>query len=166
MSYNRQCQAVVDKYRKHFGHDPVDMMAVAEWAHTHNLIERRKVDIVRQIARDLAKAEGAEHMLDPQLRSVRRNHAVRTKQGTLWAEIDKAPAEHMHMSAQQRRLGIVDDAEQLETDTNSWNDNYRKPVDSPIQLSFDLTKDLKERKLSTEYREERPDEDEDEPSDD
>jgi hypothetical protein len=60
----------------------------------------------------------------------------------LWDDISTAPRQHMQMSFQHRRHGIVGDCRQMKIDLDSYNDTH--PDDEPIQMIFDFTMDLAE----------------------
>ena len=64
------------------------------------------------------------------------------KQSAFWADMRKAPREHMEIAFQQRRQQIVGDCRQLKWDTDSYNQNHN--TGTPIQMVFDFTLDLEE----------------------
>ena len=126
--------------------------------------------VLKVCAKQLAQAAREEYFDDAQGRSVRKKHAVRTpivvdgdvQMLMLWADIEKATPRHMHMALQQRRRASLMDNKQLENDMDSWNENNRPPNAPKIQLSFNYEPDLAEMKESPDYRDERPESDDDE----
>jgi hypothetical protein len=60
----------------------------------------------------------------------------------VWDDIRTAPREHMQMSFQHRRHGIVGDCRQMKVDVDSYNDAH--PDDDAIQIVFDFAMDLAE----------------------
>ena len=146
-NYNSQLQRLVQRFRQEEGQGPLSLPDVAKWA-----IEKGEWQPKQSpeaiLAGDLAKALREEHITDPQGRTVRAKHAVRSDQGVLWVwdDIRTAPAEHMRTALQQRRHQIVGDCRQLKNDADSFNENYN--TGRPIQLSFDFTEDLAELEAS------------------
>jgi hypothetical protein len=95
----------------------------------------------------LGRAMRAEHIIDPQGRSVRAKHAARVvldgEQITVWDDIRTAAHEHMERSFRQRRQLILGECRQLKVDVDSYNEN-RMP-DRPVQMILDFTLDLAEQ---------------------
>ena len=91
-----------------------------------------------------------EYVTDPQGRSVRAKHAMRTeKEGnqlSLWADIRTASKKHMEIAFQQRRQHIVGECRQLKTDVDSYNQNINH--EEPIQMVFDFTFDVEEMEVA------------------
>lgn len=116
-NYNAQLQRIVQRYRDAGGEWPVEntTRTIAEWAYSHGEWQPKQSP-VDQLAADLAKAMREEYITDPQGRTVRAKHAVRSKQGVLWDDIRTASTDHMHMALQQRRQQIVSDCKQLKND--------------------------------------------------
>ena len=95
-----------------------------------------------------------DYRTDPQGRRVRRFYAVKKKtlggeQLVFWADGLSTTREHMELSFQQKREGIVHDCVQLKNDVDSHNDAH--PSNPPIQLILDFNDDVKEL-LSTQFR--------------
>lgn len=111
------------------------------WRPQHSLL-------VGQCAEELSRAMREEYFIDPQGRSVRAKHAVRTKkdghQVSLWGDWRTAPREFMQAAFAQRRQQIVGDCHRLKIDVDSYNEN-RSP-EQPIQMVFDFSDDLAELK--------------------
>ena len=85
-------------------------------------------------------------MTDPKGRRVRLLHpAPLLTDGTremIWDDIRTAPRDHMQISFQHRRHGIVGDCRQMKVDVDSYNDAHKDA--EPIQIVFDFTMDLAE----------------------
>jgi hypothetical protein len=60
----------------------------------------------------------------------------------VWDDIRTAPRDHMQMSFQHRRKGIVGDCRQMKVDVDSYNDAHANA--EPIEIVFDFTMDLAE----------------------
>lgn len=141
--YKKQLQALINEFFDQVG-EAARTRDIARWA-----IENRKWkpegDIVeRRLADDLAAAMRAEHITDPQGRSVRAKHAARINRNgrseIWWNDVRRAPRAYMEVPVMQRRDGIVGDCRQLKADVDSYNDNVSPK--NPIQISFNFTNDL------------------------
>lgn len=105
---------------------------------------------LRQCTRELSRALRAEYFTDASGHRVRAKHPVSKKgedgqQMVLWDDIRTAPRGHMEISFQQRRKRIVGDCRQLKTDAESYSTAHAD--ESPIQVEFDFTRDLRELEL-------------------
>jgi hypothetical protein len=134
--------------------DTVELEQVAEWAVETGRYQRQPLNIVNQCKRELSQALRVEYMKDPQGRDVRRMHPVRIKdeggeQMVLWADIEYAKPNHMRISFQQRRQGILADCRQHKTDVESYNDNNR--FKASLLFDYDFNADLQELELPTKY---------------
>ena len=93
-----------------------------------------------------------EYMTDRKGRPVRLLHPapLETEDQTeiVWDDIRTAPRDHMLMSFQHRRRGIVGDCRQMKTDVDSYNDAHADA--EPIQIVFDFTMDLAELEAADE----------------
>jgi hypothetical protein len=93
-----------------------------------------------------------EYMTDRKGRRVRLLHpAPLESEGQtemIWDDIRTAPRDHMQMSFQHRRRGIVGDCRQMKVDVDSYNDAH--PDAEPIQIVFDFTMDLAELEAADE----------------
>ena len=135
----------------------INMKEVAAWAIQNGKWEASRKDAIKQCTHELSRAARDESYTDPQGRRVRKMHAVRQvidddgqqKQMVLWADIENAPPEHMHLSFQQRRGYITGDCKQLKTDLDSFNQNNSHGVE--LELSFDFREDLEEMDMPSEY---------------
>jgi hypothetical protein len=99
-----------------------------------------------------AAAMREEYMTDPKGRRVRLLHpAPLLTDGTremMWDDIRTAPREHMQVSFQHRRQGVVGDCRQMRTDVDSYNDAHADA--EPILVVFDFTMDLAELEAADE----------------
>lgn len=142
MNYNQQLQALFHQYeREHPGTVP-QVTDVAAWMIREGKWKPKQSDLISRCAEDVADALRQEYRTDRRGRKYRANHAVRSKQGTLWADIDTAPRAHMERAFGQRRKQIVGDCVQLRTDVDVYND--KRQGDVPINLVLDFTEDVAE----------------------
>lgn len=84
-------------------------------------------------------------------------HPVRIKdsdgeQMVLWADIQFAKPNHMRVSFQQRRQGILSDCKQHKTDVSSYNDNNQ--FKATLFFDYDFNTDLEEAEFPTKYPDE------------
>jgi len=149
MNHREQLQHFFKMYASEKGLDgPVDPHDVAAWAYSKKLWEPRRIDVIDQLAEDLARAWREEYRTDRFGRRYRAKHAVKglgPKQGTLWADIASAPRLHMEKAFAQRRQQVVGDCLQLKTDVDVFND--QRKAEEPIALVLDFTKDVEELQL-------------------
>ena len=145
-TYNRSMQKIVEDYRLAGEPWPASTKTMAAWAIRTGRWALPQSAAVSKCAEDLATAMRDEHITDQKGRRVRLLHPVKTRRGgdqmVLWDDIRTAPRNHMQMSFQQRRQGIVGDCRQLKTDIDSYNDAH--PTEQPLQAVFDFTMDLAE----------------------
>lgn len=169
VSYEKRNQKIVHEYMDEHGTSAVDAEKAAEWAIETGRWARKPPTALQLCKRDLSRAMRSEYMTDPQGRAVRRMHPARyPRKGddgaqsswlTIWADLFKAPPEHMRVSLQQRRRGILADARQHKIDAESYNDN--NVHGTKLQLfDYNLNPDLEEMELPTTYGDEKPEEDE------
>lgn len=141
-AYTRHMQELVEEYRASGGTWPASPRDLASWAIKTKRWEFVESTALQVCAEHFAQAMREEYITDEHGRRVRAKHAVRKGQTTFWDDIRTAPREHMEVSLQQRRNGILSDCRQLKTDADSWNDG--NPDQLPIPLVFDFTNDLAE----------------------
>lgn len=132
---------------------PATSREVARWAIDNRLWEPpRAYDPVDQCAEDLARAWREEYRVDDKGRRYRAKHAVRVTSGgtqlAFWADMDSAPASHVHKAIAQRRQQIVGDCYQLKVDVDHFNDV--RGGEESIQLILDFTHDIEEMQGMTE----------------
>jgi len=146
MTYAKQMQRIVDEYRLEGLAWPTSAKAIADWAIRTSRWELPAAAIRRRCADDIAAAMREEYMTDRRGRRVRLLHpAPLETEGQIemiWDDIRTAPREHMLVSFQHRRKGIVGDCRQMKVDVDSYNDAH--PDAEPIQIVFDFTMDLAE----------------------
>lgn len=158
MTKSEMLQRIVNEYIKSGEPWPADRKTIARWA-----VKKKKWSVpqkseIDMCAKDLAEAMRVEMTTDPQGRTVRAKHCAKIReqdelgeyvQKTLWFDSETATPELMHLSLQQRRVGILGDCKQLKTDTDSWNEN--NAFGDYIQMSLDFEPDLEELSQDTEY---------------
>jgi multidrug efflux pump subunit AcrB len=146
MSYSEQLQRIVKKYESAGNPFPATAHDIAQWAIEQKLWEPQRSTLVDRCAEELARAMREEYITDQQGRRVRVKHVATIenngKQAAFWADMRKAPRNHMVVAFQQRRQQIVGDCRQLKSDMDSYNQNYN--VGEPIQMVFDFTLDIEE----------------------
>ena len=159
--YTRQLLQIVDKYSEQTGEKEPDLTDAARWAHAEGLLDTPPIDVIRVMARALARACRQDYIVDENGEPVRRRHAVREKQGdrqmTLWPKIEDITPQKMRRSLQVRKQGAVQDALQIERDRRYFNTHYN-PGD-PIPMDYNLNPDIEEHFLPNEYPEEPPEDD-------
>ena len=143
-TYSQQMQNYFHEYTETHGGEPAQLTDVAAWMLKNELWKMPPADVIHRCAEELARALREEYRVDEKGRRYRANHAVRQKQGTLWADLDNAPRAHMEKAFAQRRKQIVGDCFQLSTDVEVYNDRHEE--DEPINLVFDFTDDVEEMK--------------------
>lgn len=145
-TYVKQMQRIVDEYRLGGMPWPTSAKAIADWAISTGRWELPSAAIRRRCADDIASAMREEYMTDRRGRRVRLLHpAPLTTEGQtemVWDDIRTATRDHMQVSFQHRRKGIVGDCRQMKVDVDSYNDAHADA--EPIQIVFDFTMDLAE----------------------
>jgi hypothetical protein len=140
---------------------------VAMWAIMNDRWAPTLKSAVKICAAELADAARVEYSTDPQNRRIRTKHPRREyriidgrqKQLVFWEDIRNATPEHMQVSLQQRRQGIVSDCAQLKRDSDSYNEN--NPTGAHIQMEFDFTQDMLELEAPESYPDQPEDVDDD-----
>lgn len=158
MTKKEQLQRVAEQYREERGEGLVHTRDIARWAIQNGHYKPDPVDVERELAKLISDALREEMTVDPQGRTVRKNHAVRLpkirpdgkkEQLVLWDTFFHGSEKHMITSFQQRRTGIVGDCKQLYTDVESWNENNKHGAH--YQLVLDFTEDIEEAIQPTEF---------------
>jgi len=144
---------MIHLYRERTGETAVDMRKVAEFAMGMGWSMPPPLSPLERLAKELSRAAREETRYDPTTRlPYRVNHAYPGlrdgAQTTLWTDIDRAPRGPMHMSLQLRRNQMIDDGYHLSLDAEHWNSIH--PEDAPIEIQFDFTQDIDERKSADE----------------
>jgi hypothetical protein len=125
---------------------PFDLREVANWLIKSKLWQPHHDLATKKCVEELASALREEYFTAEDGSRVRLYHAVRRnrdgRQLTLWANIHDAPREHMETALQQRRMQILGDCRQLNSDMSFYN--QQRPNEPPIQMSFDFGEDLAE----------------------
>jgi hypothetical protein len=145
-TYMKQMQSVVQEYRDLGKPWPATKQEIADWAILTGRWQMPAAAVRRRCADDIAEAMREEYMTDQKGRRVRLLHPAPLftdgEREVRWDDIRTAPREHMQLSFQHRRQGVVGDCRQMKTDCDSYNDAH--PDDEPIQIVFDFTMDLAE----------------------
>jgi hypothetical protein len=151
-TYVKQMQRIVDEYRLEGLPWPTSAKGIADWAIATSRWELPAAAIRRRCADDIASAMREEYMTDRKGRRVRLLHpaplATEGQTEMVWDDIRTAPRDHMQISFQHRRRGIVGDCRQMKVDVDSYNDAH--PDAEPIQVVFDFTMDLAELEAADE----------------
>jgi hypothetical protein len=146
MTYVKQMQRIVDEYRLSGLPWPTSAKVIADWAITSGRWELPAAAMRRRCADDIASAMREEYMTDRKGRRVRLLHPapLQTEGQTemIWDDIRTASLDHMQVSFQHRRKGIVGDCRQMKVDVDSFNDAH--PESEQIEIVFDFTMDLAE----------------------
>lgn len=151
--HGKVLRALMDEYAKETGKQAVNAYKVAQWALENGKYKPSPSDARKKLAREMSRAAREDYTEDENGKPVRVRHAYRVTLGdeqlTFWVKVEDATRNQMHLSAQQRRRGILKDCEQLDRDVTHYNEKYN-PGES-IQLTFDFTEDMVEKDESTEY---------------
>lgn len=141
-------QRLWHQYEKENGGMPASPREVVRWAMAKNLLVAPPVDVVGSLAEEMARALREEYRTDAQGRRYRLNHSVKITrdgvQGSLWAELETAPHEHMVKAFAERRRQIVGDCVQLKVDVDVYNENHRAPARPLVQLVLNFEDDVAE----------------------
>lgn len=160
-SLAKELQRIVHEYMREHRTDTIDLDQVAEWAVRTGRYRRRQPSLVKLCKRDMSRALRNEYYTDPQGREVRVMHPARSEQTVLWASIRTASPDHMRVSLQWRRQGVLADCRQHKTDFDSYNENNPHGATLPL-FDYNFNPDLEEMAYPTEYPESRPDDEEEE----
>jgi len=151
--YVRDLLGIIDKYVEEKSDKYPDLHEVAAWAYRNKLFEPQPHDVLKQFAKELARAARQDFIEDENGEPVRVRHAVKIdsagKQLTFWFKMEDATPENMRLSAQARRRGTRADVFQIVRDVKYYNNHYN-PGDA-IQLDFNFNKDIEEQQFPTDY---------------
>jgi hypothetical protein len=131
---------------------PVTTTEVVRWAVSRGWLRLPEpMDPITRLAEDVSRSWRQEIRHDNKTgRPYRVNHAVTEthggKQQTLWTDIDEAPREFMQKAFIQRRDQIIGDCYHLALDADHYNALHSD--EERIQIPFDFTEDVDERKYS------------------
>jgi hypothetical protein len=152
----KQMQRLIRLYKEETGAREVNMNDVAAYAHKKGWPLPKPVDPLEALAKQFSQAAREEIRHDRVTgKPYRANHAITTRtvighQFTLWVDIDEIGRKPMLKSLVQRREQMVGDGLHLSFDIDHWNRIH--PREDPINLSLDLTPDVR-------WRRNAPDED-------
>jgi hypothetical protein len=145
-TYSKQMQAIVEAYRNAGEPWPAAAKTMAAWAILTSRWQLPPAAAINKCAEDLATAMREDFGTDAKGRRVRLMHPAHFKKGgenyVLWDDMRTATREHMQLSFQQRRRGIVGDCRQLKVDVDSYNDMHSE--NHKIQLILDFEMDIAE----------------------
>ena len=144
--YKNQLQRIVKDYRQSGQEWPASSADIARWALKNKKYDLRTPTIEKIVRRELAQAMREEYITDAKGRRVRAKHPAKVKRNgeqiTIWDDIRTAPRTHMEMAFANRRNHIVAECRQVKTDVDSYND--ANPLQRPIQMVLDFTRDVEE----------------------
>ena len=144
--YKKQLQRIVKDYRQSGQEWPASSADIARWALKNKKYDLRTPTIEKIVRRELAQAMREEYITDAKGRRVRAKHPAKVKRNgeqiTIWDDIRTAPRTHMEMAFANRRNHIVAECRQVKTDVDSYND--ANPLQRPIQMVLDFTRDVEE----------------------
>ena len=161
-SYDEQMRQIFREYAKEHGEtDLVDLTDVFEWAKQNKLWDKAQPTLLRLFKREMQHALRSEKIAGDE-GPVRRNHAIRIKQGDkqlhLWIpDILRAKPSHARLSFQQRRLVIAQAAIQHSRDTRYYN--KKNVAGAQLEFSYNFDQHVQDARHPTEYPDERPQED-------
>jgi len=126
--------------------DSIDLDVFVEWILNKELWKPDPKRIKRLLRQDVSHALSEERFSDEHSRKIRRYHFLRQKQDgqqlSLALPIEKIARKDMLLSLQVRKRNLVSRAIQINNDQNYYNNHVN--TDEPIQISFNLDKDIKE----------------------
>jgi hypothetical protein len=141
-----QVRAFSNEYMQTRSGEPVRAREIAAWAIDHRRWAPGRSQLIDQCADLISRALREEYFRDKQGRRPRAKHSVRIKVGprqeSFWIDMRRTKRDLMELSLQQRRQQILGDCRQLQTDRESYNDNYN--TGEPIQVPFNFEPDLAE----------------------
>jgi hypothetical protein len=145
-NYMKQMHKIVQEYRESGQPWPTSAKNIADWAILTGQWEMPAAAIRRRCADDIASAMREEYYTDAKNRRVRLLHPAPLfsdgERVIVWDDIRTASRNHMQLSFQNRRQGIVGDCRQFKVDADSYNDAHTDQ--EPIHIVFDFTMDLAE----------------------
>lgn len=159
-SWAEERQDIINAYLiAHPGVVDWNMEDVASWAIRKALWHPPFQSAIQLCAGELSRAARVEFHTDPQGRRVRSKYPRREKvmvdgkpkQLVFWEDQRNLEPNHMRVSLQQRRNGILSVCAQTKRDTDSYNDNNIHGAH--IQMSFDFTEDLLDLEAPEDYPE-------------
>jgi hypothetical protein len=142
---------IVKQFEREHQRKPFDLHEVYSWATAkglwfppHDLAERKFVE-------EVASALREEYITGDDGNRVRYYHAVtQGRQGTLWANVDTGPKDHLLEGYKQRRQQSLGDCRQLKIDVDYAN--KKRFQDEPILMSFNFDLDLAEEEAYKEMK--------------
>ena len=133
----------IQQFEEEHQRKPFDLHEVYAWA-KENGLWAPPIDLAeRKFVEEASSALREEYITAENGDKVRYYHAVtRGRQGSLWANLDTGPKDHLFEGFKQRRKQSLGDCRQLKADIDHCN--RKRFVESPIQMSFNFDADLAE----------------------
>jgi len=157
-TYTEVLQRFADEFIDETGKDVFTAKEIAVWAIRTGRWDPPADLVLRKCREDFARALREQHITDEHGRSIRAKHVARITKGDqqlhLWADIRRAPHEHIELSFDQRRGQIVGDCRQLNRD-NPFYQQIR-PDRPSIQICFDFRDDVAEGEVPATYPPQKP----------
>jgi len=140
MTKRDQLIRIVDEYRAEHDNSPATSREMGDWA-----VETRRYKLPpfatqRRCAEELSEVMGLDMFTAPSGRRVRRMHAWRDQQRTLWDNMNTITRDNMSLALAYRRNTVVGEVKQMKIDLDYFNDLH--PDDLALQMSFNLENDL------------------------
>jgi len=151
-SYNETLQEYADEFLEETGEERATTNALALWAIQTGRWEPPRDVVLKQCREDFARALREQYIRGDNGQPARIGSGKTQK--TFWADIRRAPREHIETAFQQRREQIVGDCRQLKRDLDYFN--TVRPSETPIQLIFDFRDDIEEGQFATTYPPKNP----------
>lgn len=159
-SHYETLQQYAEEYCDETGRTTFTALEIATWAIRTQRWDAPPDLLLKACRSEFARAFREEHLEDRNGMPVRAKHVARITRGDrqlhIWADIRKAPHEHMELAFQQRREQIVGDCRQLKRDVDFYTE--QRPENPRIQMVFDFSDDIEEAEAPAEYPRRRPEE--------
>lgn len=159
-------QKLVEEYRAAGNEWPARSWTIAGWALENGKATYSRYSQRKMLALSISRSMREEIYTDKQGRRPRKKHCFPVltespsglkRQHFLWCDHETAKPDEFRAAAQYRRKLMVGDAKQLKIDVDSFNENNQ--FGAQLLLNFDLTKDVIEGEMDTEYNPPPPPED-------
>ncbi len=146
-SYADALHDMVQTWIEAHPNDPIDHEQIALEVINSGDWRPQKRNLIRELARHLAKVTGAQRERNEQGEVVKKYHAARVEvviggkkvQKTFWADRKKMSANHAHISFRQEWEQIAGHCRSLNTSQTDFNVNNPNACGNESQLQFDFT---------------------------
>lgn len=146
-AYAEALHDIVRQWTAEHPDEPIDHEAIAQKAIEEGAWRPQKRNLVKELAKHLAKITGTKHETNEQGVSVKKYRAARVevivkgkkKQKTLWRDRKKMSADHAHMSFHQEWDQIAGHCKSLYASQKDFNHNNENAKGNESQLQFDFT---------------------------